>query len=218
MALIAIDICEGMATNSTYILENYLFKEKISFDSIIRNLKMYGVLNAITLIYYSYDWNMNNQNDYVWETGSIKNLYETLIYSVMFLTACSKIQIKFEETPILQKLAENLINFGLYLKDLLIKTSITVKNTNIVYIQYISKNGVSQSPINYPSNCFRRIKNKLNRYGMVFLGLLLFYNFAFAKNAKILAELKSRGVVRLKFSPKRSMKISRSSYQNEEEY
>ena len=141
IAFLLIDICEGMATNSSYIFENFIFKESISLDSTIRNLKMYLTLNIVTLIYYSSIWLCNSPSSSLWENECSK-IYEAWVYAVMFIFTCSKIQCKFNETSILSKIAEKQKNFLKFCISCSQNLLIKIKNNSVIILIFISKNRI----------------------------------------------------------------------------
>mmetsp|Transcript_41451 Transcript_41451/g.47807 ORF Transcript_41451/g.47807 Transcript_41451/m.47807 type:complete len:139 (+) Transcript_41451:288-704(+) len=79
--LAAVELCEGMISSITYVIENILYREPWAYQSVVRNFKQYTVLNIFAFLYFM----MNPPNirpaEDVFYT---KRMYEVIIHVIIF--------------------------------------------------------------------------------------------------------------------------------------
>lgn len=92
--------CEGLATNSVYVFEDLIIGKKPCLKSILRNLKVYLLLNSYSIAFMMLDIQPEYHTFTMEYVGSVK-LFEVVVYFVLFFATCDKVQLTFKEKNIL---------------------------------------------------------------------------------------------------------------------
>ena len=103
-----VDLVEGYATNSVYALEKLIFESKLDWSSLIRNTKVYGLLNMITILHYIFAYE-SQYLAYSFETSN--RTVKLSIFIIIFIAVWDKLQKSFKEETIVEKLLKFIFKY-----------------------------------------------------------------------------------------------------------